>query len=499
MKIIKAKKLLFGLLLIAAALFCHGCNDKPSFESDYRTGTQGIEVDFIANGVPDKIYEGMPLSLVAAVENKGAFGESYGRVYLRGFDPLIMPFEDLAVDGNYVEKGLPDVESKSAYMPEGGLRTLSFDIPENSVWLGETERYEPELMLSTCYYYETLATPTVCIVPDITKMTKRKLCNPEQPIRLDSQGGPVAVTYIEEQIMNDFVNFVITIKNLGDGVVVNADEASYRACPLELKTKNLNKVYVELDISNMPSPVCSPENYVHLMNNEGKISCRFQISPEQTPQFYANERTGKDTLLYPDEDSTTDMYTKQLNINLKYIYNTNVKKKIAIEKMPGTYTTGQEGQAYEDGGESHHHIDAPEKVSVDYECTCKDSDAWLEHRTDGKTMDAKMKDEEGNVIASGCVCLYVKNPGDETFRMYPCNLDNFPDAFVKKDGKMLLRSSDPENMKNCALIYENSQLFSGTCNTVFNNPFQKNGEKTTYVKAYGEPGASQLCTIGVIE
>jgi hypothetical protein len=311
------RKILLLLFLFVLSFLIISCN---VVESDTNLGTEGIVVSF-ADDLSYTIYEGSPLSIVVNVNNKGRFDEPYGRIVLSGFDPFIMPFSELAPNNNYAVIYLPEIEGVKPYNEEGGFETISFEILANNIYLSNFEKYEPKLMLSSCYYYETTANPTVCISSDPFN-TKLKICDPFKPIIMQSQGAPVAVTKIEQEPMKDFVNFIVTIEHIGNGNIVNINQESVDACPF-LKHNNMNEVEFEMNLGNTLNPECTPNDKVRLVNGKAVVFCKFQLRPESSQNFYS--------------EYSEDMYTKQLEIKLKYFYNTNVYKTLKISKTPGTY------------------------------------------------------------------------------------------------------------------------------------------------------------------
>lgn len=310
------KKIYFLIICI----FIISCSNQQQ-NLDYDSGTTGIVANF-EDKLDHTIYEGQDLSLVVNLQNKGSYDEAYGRVILSGFDRHIMPFRELVAYDNYAVHYLPELESRSPYNIDGGFDTVSFEIPKNSIYLSDFEKYEPNLMLSLCYYYETKATPNVCISLDPFN-SKSKICDPFKPIVMQNQGAPVAVTKVEQEVMADFTTFIVTVENVGEGNVITPTQESADACPLNLKHDDLNEFEFEMKLSNTQNPECTPNGRARLVNGKAVIFCKFQLRPEFTKNH--NEEIG------------AEMYTKQLEINIKYFYNTNTYKKLKLAKQPGTY------------------------------------------------------------------------------------------------------------------------------------------------------------------
>lgn len=287
-------------------------DDMP--DTEYRSGSEGIVVRFMDGSPPRKVYEKTPLYIIVEVMNKGAFDNNpntLGHVTLHGFDSTAMPFKD--GNGNIVKKDLPAVLGKGPFLKEGGYDTITFEIDEGQMLVPYGDSYAPTLMLSACYYYRTIATPTVCIVSDPSLLVKNKVCEP-RTITMKSQGAPVAVTKVEQEIMYKIVNFVITIENIGTGTVVKP--SSFDDCPLKLNSHDkINIVKVTPTLRNAQSMGCSPGDEVRLVDGKGTIFCKFALL-EGAP------------------------YTTPLKIQLDYAYNTNTQRSIEITKIPGTTYMG---------------------------------------------------------------------------------------------------------------------------------------------------------------
>lgn len=312
-------KALFALMVMLTVISACTINPVQQPSDEYKKGTQGIEVGFLGEGNVKKIYEGSPLDIILELKNLGSYEEPYGKVMLYGYDGSIIQFSDeeeegTVVENNYAKKELPKLSARNAYMPQGGYDTMTFKVPENMINIVSGASYDPEFIASVCYHYKTQATPTVCIIPDESILTKNNACKPST-LRLDSQGGPVAVTKVEEEAASGNVNFVITIENLGGGKVVSNDLESYSLCPFNLKENNLNKISVEMEIKGLQKVGCTPsDGFVKLYNNKGTMHCTFRPN---------------------DHQSQTASYTTPLNIILDYHYTDSISKKIEIMNIPG--------------------------------------------------------------------------------------------------------------------------------------------------------------------
>lgn len=297
--------------MVLCFVFIYGCSssDNPYDNLDYRSGTQGLEVVFAADTPPSKVYAGSYLNMVLEVKNKGAFDIENGNamVYLTGFDPTAIKLQGYDTKNKYKKIMVPPTTGKNAYIPEGGYNVI--DVKESdkvSVPFGES--YKPKLMATTCYKYYTLATPTVCVVSNPESILKENICKPDS-ITMSSQGGPVAVTKVEEEVMQQMLNFIITVENVGNGKVI--DQNRLNNCPFNLGHTDLNLVDVDVSMSGGGEVECTPaDKRIRLVNGKGVIFCKIPIEMETS-------------------------YTTPLLITLNYGYSSSVIRDVEIINAPG--------------------------------------------------------------------------------------------------------------------------------------------------------------------
>lgn len=317
-----------------------GCNlqgkkdTKKSLE-DIRTGTEGVVASFLANAPPEKVYveqdSDSNFDVVLEIKNKGAYPQPgdvtslgpEGKVYLSGYDPKIITFEAKESKSNDLSK--MTLEGKSTINPNGGQDLITFTgtIPFRSL---NVEKYEPTLLATLCYYYETSAGPSVCIDPNPYSTIKEKKVCEVQDISLTNQGAPVAVTKIDEEALARKTQFKITIKNVGGGDVLIKDALKNKCDPnptgdsKKIVREDVDKVYLKgVKISNRPLK-CRPfadgktegtEGLIRLINGEGFIICEL-----------------------PDTDYNNKIsaYTTPLLIELGYGYRNTAEKKMQIKR-----------------------------------------------------------------------------------------------------------------------------------------------------------------------
>ena len=449
---LKLRKEINIVVLAMAFLAFAGCEQVQMDDE-----TKGITVDFMEETVRETVYEGEAYSLIAEVRNEGRYDRPYGKVLLHGFDREIMPFSDLVPGRNVARVNLPEIPAKSEYMPEGGYENIEFSIPRNHIYIPYREPYSPTLVLSTCFYYETNAAPSVCIVPKPSELTSDSPCQPGT-VRLQPQGAPVVVRSVEQEIQEGFVNFIVNIENVGGGRVVSPTSEGYDNCPSNLGYEDLNRVRVDLSIPNMPDPECTNEGIARLHNDRGSIHCKFQIRPDSYDRY--------------TREIDTASYTQQLHINLKYYYTNSERKTIKVAKREGVVDerrgdAGREPGLIGDDGEREERVsgvsDSGSETGI---CRCDGS------------------------IHEPCVCLYYG--GSEVF----CHRSSEADTTVgERNPRFTIYGSD-DSIRECGI----SGYGKTSCGSSKEYELGLgNGERTTInVLGYDENGnviASQNCII----
>ncbi|MBI2652174.1 hypothetical protein HYX00_01805 [Candidatus Woesearchaeota archaeon] len=334
---------MFTLLILVSG--CKGKKDVKKSLEEIRTGSEGITMSFLPNAPPDKIYaeqtDKNEFDVVLELRNKGAYPQpgqgNVGRVYLSGYDSKIINFEtqgsDDKLSADIYSKAL---EGKSTINPNGGLDLVTFKGKVSYSNLN-VEKYEPILLATACYVYETIAGPPVCIDPNpYTTVKEKKVCE-VQDISLSNQGAPIAVTAINEEAFATKTQFKITIKNVGGGDVLKRDNLKDKCDPFgEQKNKvtreDIDKVWIDEVKVGSRQIKCSPfvdkrekdiTGYIRLINGEGFIICEF---PKEE---YKDSKTA---------------FITPLTIKLIYAYRNTAEKKIQIKKEGSSEVSSQQPQ-----------------------------------------------------------------------------------------------------------------------------------------------------------
>lgn len=308
--------------LISLLFFSFGCTPETGDTGvDYRKGTQGIVMNFMADMPPARMYDNMPIDLVVEIRNNGAYpqptsitgwainvisptAKGIGTLYLSGFDNTL-------IAGMPKQISIPKVEGKSPYNPEGGYDVVSFHGNIINFNSRNIDSYNANFLVTSCYKYETIASQTVCVDPEpYSAKEKTKVCTIPPSYSLSGgQGAPVAVTKIEETVLSNKIQFKIYMKNLGDGKIIDKNRLNID-CPYSLDYTNLNKVYVSGRVSGY-SLSCKPGNPILLAKGEGSVICTI-----------------------PKPVMSKSAYTTPIQIKLEYGYTSSIQRSVEISNIP---------------------------------------------------------------------------------------------------------------------------------------------------------------------
>jgi hypothetical protein len=295
-----------ALVIIFLTACTQGSVKEQNADENFRTGTQGITINFIQNAPPSKIYAGDNLAVSVELWNKGAYPDTNvleGKLALSGFDPSAINGQ---WDGGDVMPA--DLVGKSANNPSGGYGIMTYEASNVNIPF-DASPYTITLIAHACYKYQTIASPLVCIDSNpYSVVSEEKVCRIGDVSLGGGQGAPVSVTKIEEEVGSDTIYFRIYVRNAGGGTVIGTD--AYDSCPFDLNLDDLNTIVVNVDSSFDTRPRCTPAGTatdpVRLINGQGYIFCSMS------------------------KPNTGSAYQTPLNIQLEYVYSNSISKKVEI-------------------------------------------------------------------------------------------------------------------------------------------------------------------------
>jgi len=256
-----------------------------------RTGTEGLSMEFVANIPPDQIYDSETLTVMVNLKNKGAENIEEANFFIGGIDPGIVDFGSASREGvglGYSDIGVDYIPGKDELRGEEGEAMLNFKGAMARGGLPQgTDVYEPEVVVTACYDYRTIANPIVCIDANpFGVYTAAKACEPKTVTDEGGQGAPIAVTKVEQVPSRGRVQFKIYVENKGGGKAISNDKflECNRINPTDYKYVNLIDKY-KVSISDTAA-VCQPDwDNLRLIDEKGVMICSFDGLDQTVPAY----------------------------------------------------------------------------------------------------------------------------------------------------------------------------------------------------------------------
>ncbi|MFT4343155.1 MAG: hypothetical protein ACMXYE_00235 [Candidatus Woesearchaeota archaeon] len=273
----KKTNTIFGICVLAViSLILTGCGPSTSGSvTDYRTGSQGLEISFMRNAPPSSMYaEDESFSALVEIHNRGVFpgdrdGDLIADIHFTGFDRnIIQGLERTSVT-------FREEEARTRYNPEGGYQvaTLEGRVNQATFMNSRIDRYDATIRATICYPYKTFASVDVCIDPNPNRASGSNECRPGIT-SAGSQGAPIAVTSVETIAQRGAARFVITVANVGGGEVILPEYLGQCTEPSTTRTEYDKIRIVNADLSGTIPLDCTPSDTINLVNNRATIVCR---------------------------------------------------------------------------------------------------------------------------------------------------------------------------------------------------------------------------------
>lgn len=305
----KTRYIMMLSLLVVFTLGISGCGNEGGEFYDPYYGTGGLYVDFIDNAPPDFVYEMEEFPVGLFLKNEGAYDITKGIIAISIEDDYI--YRSFGDDENIMLTG------RSQYNPEGEEATKMFYFKAKKMD-SLSQLHDSEVIVSTCYRYNTKLQTNVCIDPDVYNLKEgEKPCSVE-PMGFSGQGSPVAVTYIEESIARDpedpgiiYPTFEITIENLGYGDVIDQLSVERFCSSSAINSEEFNLIDIAAYISSDNELSCYPTPVRIRSDGLGKVVCRSEEGI----------------------DSSVTSRSTILDIRLTYGYTMTMSRDFTIQKI----------------------------------------------------------------------------------------------------------------------------------------------------------------------
>lgn len=309
---------MIGVLFVAILLIVTSCSKGPGQTpldtaaalKQVQSGSQGVEVNLLANFPPPTLYDQDQLEMIVEVNNKGNYDIDASSCFIQmsGFDQNIIR-GGLHIPRSCAER-VGRLQGKSIYNLAGESNQLEFR--SSSIFLPEgVFEYNPTLNIQSCYNYHTRASPQVCVDPALYQITsEQKVCTPTNVGLGGGQGAPVGVSSVGVNMVGTRVIFEINVQNLASGKVLSpySDLQSCGQPSLDLSERD--RVAYAVQFSGGSLINCNPAGgLIRLNNGNGKIVCSFNVVG-------------------------TGAFQSPLLVDLDYNYMQSFQKSIKIVKTP---------------------------------------------------------------------------------------------------------------------------------------------------------------------
>ena len=326
-------------ILIVAIFMTASCtsqNNKPA-DIDVHVGFDGLNIEFLKNTPPQKVFEGDIFPVIVRIKNNGAYSvtENNKAVFSLGVE------KDYTKSLQLLHKGKIDVsegvsssaafslDGKSNINPIGSEDTISYNIEAGKID-PQSELHQSTVIATVCYPYETFLSSTVCIDTDVNNLRPaKKVCNAQDLAFPNGQGGPVAVTKIETRMLPAQLSaqspgtekikpqFLIYVENKLPGLVIKSESAREFCTKSDVSHDNYNIVYVDASLSNQ------------------QLTCQLDTQQKNNLPGHIKLKDKKDIIrcsLEEGIDRNIDTYLSPLKVILRYGYTQSIATSYLIEK-----------------------------------------------------------------------------------------------------------------------------------------------------------------------
>lgn len=196
--------------------------------------------------------------------------------------------------------------------PNGGEAYKAFRA-EMKRWPAGTDQYRFEYEMKNCYAYTTFVSPAICVDPNPQESERNQVCQGDRTIGMGSQGGPVAVTQVEQANTGDNVILDFTVSNVGSGRVL--DLGRLQACspyyPGKRRPSMYNTVYIGQAYLGS-DPLNCGKSTIRLNDGRAEFTCRYEFRGEY---------------------DVSTAYTRPLKMELWYAYSDRIRRSINAQRI----------------------------------------------------------------------------------------------------------------------------------------------------------------------
>ena len=269
------RKFIIALLLLIFLIGCQSQTRDERANVNWRTGSMGLNMRFLPDLPPPRVYDDSELTVVLEVNNAGA----------------------------------------TLYNSLGSIQFVTFQATPTKLSARSIPFIPVTLLATACYNYQTIATENVCVDLDpFSPNVRDKVCQ-STAVSSGTQGAPIAVTSVQIDPSPGRTKFTIMISNVGNGNPFPPGPVNMQKCspydPQRIPLNDIDMIRVnDVQISGRSIlPECNgltQGNLIRLINGQGKIFCDFR------------------------DARTTPAYVSPLIISLEYGYKTSILTSLQL-------------------------------------------------------------------------------------------------------------------------------------------------------------------------
>jgi hypothetical protein len=275
------------LLLVLAGCSSGGGSATVEVRDDFRTGSQGLQLEFVRNIPPDEVFENSLITIGVNLHNKGAYDIDGGL--------LVLNYDNDYISLDSADSLRFDLEGKSQYTRDGEERPFFFEGSTNNLDQ-ESQRREIPLSATACYHYASILSENVCLtLPYDTSQEKGlETCQSKPSLSFSGQGAPVRISKVDvsvfasELTQSTKVAFDITFTHSGKGLL--APEQTYDSiCTSRSGSANVDEITLVSALLSDTIMSCNKQSF-SLKENSAKIRCTAEgissyLLPYEAPLF----------------------------------------------------------------------------------------------------------------------------------------------------------------------------------------------------------------------
>ena len=211
-------------ILLVLVLFLVSCGSSGTQQSDhnFKQGVAEVNVDFLPNAPPDKIYPDTQFKIIAELHNLAAYDITNAELSVINIDPSYFEVDPL-------QSFLDDMQGRSLTNPDGDKLFIEFDGIAGTLF-ENARQYLGNYLLKLRYSSTMEFSDTLCMNADLYQVFDSG-CAVEQRKSYSGQGSPLAIAYMEEIISPGGapeVEFRLLLRNRGKGKIKRVELQSAR-------------------------------------------------------------------------------------------------------------------------------------------------------------------------------------------------------------------------------------------------------------------------------